>query len=145
MQFVFYDKSENELDVIVSVLEREGVRYRIKRNISQRQSSIFRFGTVECNSFDVIVNVSLEYFDYLKKCVEEKINILKKLEFDYELEYQEPKKDTENSSNSATPKSFDFSEVESRLCKILSNSWETPNFSYGVNIHIIKPEDDNNE
>lgn len=145
MQFVFYDKSENELDVIVSVLEREGVRYRIKRNTSQYQSLVFRFGTVECSSFDVIVNVSLEYFDYLKKCVEEKINILKKLEFDYELEYQEPKKDTENSSNSDTSEPFDISEVESRLCKILSNSWETLNTSYGVNIHIIKPEDDNNE
>lgn len=142
MQFVFYDKSEDELDVIVSVLEREGVRYRIKRNTSQYQSLVFRFGAVECSSFDVIVNVSLEYFDYLKKCVEEKINILKKLEFDYELEYQEPKKDTENSSNSDTSEPFDISEVESRLCKIFSNSWETLNTSYGVNIHIIKPEDD---
>jgi hypothetical protein len=75
MRFVWFDKTEYEADIIVSILKKEEVRFTIK---SESEQGINMFGCpFSKERFNIEVNVSLEYWDYLNKLISERAVLYK--------------------------------------------------------------------
>lgn len=79
MNFYFYDLTELEADIIIDVLDKHEVKYKIfYSNIG--------YGPFSEIQYHICIDVALEYFDYLKAKVEKRIGDMINLEKNFNLE-----------------------------------------------------------
>lgn len=83
MKFTFLDKTDKELDLIISILKDESISYRIQRD-EYTNVSFSPFGicytSTSSNTSNVVVDTTLEKFDYLNFVFEKKLKSVKKSE-----------------------------------------------------------------
>lgn len=81
MKFVFTDKNPIETDIITDILTDENIHYKV---VEQRTPIMtMPFAATELITYDIEINTTLEYFDFINKILKEKIGILTKLEICY--------------------------------------------------------------
>lgn len=72
-RFCFYEKDEEELNVITSVLDMEGMKYRVQ----SKETSMITWTGLESNyKYDIIIDTFYEYYLYLKEKVEKALTMV---------------------------------------------------------------------
>lgn len=78
MKFIFTDKNPIETDIITDILTDEHISYKV---IEQRVPIIaMPFVHTELITYDIEINTTLEYFDFVNRIANEKMKVLIKLE-----------------------------------------------------------------
>ena len=95
MRFVFFDKTETEMELIVEVLKSENIYYKIERKITH--SCFFDIEEEEDfiiseEFYNIICFTDLNHFDFVKKIAEEKIENMYHLEKCYIKSFKRKKK-----------------------------------------------------
>lgn len=91
-QFVFYDKSKTEMEIIIDVLASENIRYKIKSflvkdfifNEDDEEDDDDEFIIIE-EMYDITCFTTLEHFDFVKHLANERIKNKIHLERNYLL------------------------------------------------------------
>lgn len=78
MKFVFLNKNPVETDIIIDILTNEHIGYKIKEQAVSIISTPFI--STELITYDIEINTSLEYFDFINKIANKKMKQLLKLE-----------------------------------------------------------------
>lgn len=81
MKFVFTDKNPIETDIITDILTDERISYKVVEQHTPIMS--MPFVATELITYNIEVNTSLEYFDFVNCIANEKMKILTKLEMCY--------------------------------------------------------------
>ena len=78
MKFVFLDKNAVETDIITDILSTENIRYKV----AEKPVTIISMPlmTTEILMYDIEINTTLEYFDFVNRIANRKIKELVKLE-----------------------------------------------------------------
>ena len=78
MKFVFIDKSPIEVDIITDILHQEHISYKIE----EKHTPVITipFVAAELITYNIEINTTLEYFDFINKIASKKIKELTKLE-----------------------------------------------------------------
>ena len=78
MKFIFIDKSDKECDIITDILSSYNVLYRIHTKHQKQFCYV-------CTTYDIEINVEPEFYEYLCKEIQPKLDEIKLLEDCYEL------------------------------------------------------------
>lgn len=78
MKFVFTDKNPVETDIITDILADEHISYRVQEQRTPIMT--MPFVSTQLITYNIEVNTSLEYFDFINKIAEQKIKLLIGLE-----------------------------------------------------------------
>lgn len=83
MKFVFVDKNSIETDIITDILAEEHIQYKVLEQHTMVMSMPFM--ATEIVTYNIEVNTSLEYFDFINELVNEKIRNYTDLEAFYRM------------------------------------------------------------
>lgn len=80
MKFYFLDKNAFEADVICSVLESENIRYKfVDHKVSSYTTSFVPIAFIVSEpTFSIVIDTSLEHWDFLKFLIKKKFKQIKK-------------------------------------------------------------------
>ena len=83
MEYIIYDKSEYEMDIITDILEEENIKYRTKRHAKEYASC--PVGKAYIMVYDICVNTSYENLNFIKYLADKRIKQKIHLENCYDL------------------------------------------------------------